>query len=66
MPVPQKGPVKGCQTPQATPDDESQGTRAGILLDPGTAATVTDAPGDNLEQEDRNFVAEITVRPHCG
>lgn len=66
MPVPQKCPVKGCQTPQATPDDESQGTRAGILLDTGTAATVTDAPDDNLEHEDRNSVAEITVRPDGG
>lgn len=66
IPVPQKRPVKGCQTLHATPGDEGQGTRAGILLDPGIAVTVTDAPDDNLEHEDRNFVAEITVRPHCG
>lgn len=58
--------MKGRQTLHATPEDEGQGTRAGILLDPGIAVMVTDAPDDNPEHEDRNFVAEITVRPHGG
>jgi len=28
--------------------------------------TVVNAPDDDLEREDRNFVAEITVPPHGG
>jgi len=66
IPVPQKCPVKGRQTLHATPGDEGQGTRADILLATGIAVTVVNAPDDDLEHEDRNFVAEITVRPHCG
>jgi len=66
IPVPQKCPVKGRQTLHAAPGDEGQGTRADILLDAGIAVTVTDAPDDNLEHEDRNSVAEITVRPDGG
>lgn len=58
--------MKGRQTLQATPDDEGQGTRADILLATGIAVTVVNAPDDDLEREDRNFVAEITVRPHGG
>jgi hypothetical protein len=58
--------VKGRQTLHATPGDEGQGTRADILLDTDIAVTVTDAPDDDLEYEDRNFVAEITVRTHGG
>jgi len=66
IPVPQKCPVKGRQTLHASPDDEGQGTRAGILLATGIAVTFVNAPDDDLEREDRNFVAEITVRPHGG
>ncbi|MBT1619960.1 MULTISPECIES: hypothetical protein [Curtobacterium] len=33
---------------------------------PGIAVTVMNAPDDDLEHEDRNFVAEITVGPHGG
>ena len=66
VPVPQKCPVKGRQTLHAAPGDERQGTRANILFDTGIAVTVTDAPDDNLEHEDRNSVAEITVRPDGG
>ena len=65
-PVPRRCLVKGRQTLQATPDDEGQGTRADILLATGIAVTVVNAPDDNLEHEDRNSVAEITVRPDGG
>ncbi|MDD1385471.1 hypothetical protein QF011_003624 [Curtobacterium flaccumfaciens] len=58
--------MKGRQTLHASPDDEGQGTRAGILLATGIAVTFVNAPDDDLEYEDRNFVAEITVRPHGG
>jgi hypothetical protein len=45
-----------------TTDDDGQCARASIVVGPGIAVMATNAPDDALEDEDRDFVAEMTGR----
>jgi hypothetical protein len=45
-----------------TSDDGGLGAHASIVLGPGIAVMATNAPADVLEDDDRDFVAEITGR----
>jgi len=45
-----------------TSDDDGLGAHASIVLGPGIPVMATNAPADALEDDDRDFVAEITGR----
>jgi hypothetical protein len=45
-----------------TSDDAGCVAHASIVVGPGIAVIATDAPHDALEDEDRDFVAEMTGR----
>jgi hypothetical protein len=57
-----------------TSDDDGLGAHASIVLGPGIPVMATNAPADALEDDDRDFVEEITGRvavamkgvPSCG